>query len=156
MDFHLIGQQQEVIIGPDIQLARIVQEGEYIFLDSVDVSAGQTLAERGFEFLQSHFLTVELANPFLKVIPVQRNAISDIPLEIIPVPSLDPVLPDTECQSMHLAGEEVRKRDTTGHEGFRLQEELLLGSELQRRNSIHFNFDPYGLLRLKSSSSPFS
>src|ERR1039457_1237943 len=70
---------------------------------------------------------------------MQLWMVGGIPDQIIPVASLDPVLPFAEENCVHLAGKKVGKRVATHGKRDRLEQIARLGRKVRRRISVHLN-----------------
>jgi len=103
-EFHQLSEVEEIRVGPDIQLVRIVQKRTNIFFDTVYVCPRQSFAELVFELVEGYVLPIELEDALMKVIPIQGDAVPNVPFEVIPVTTFYPLLPGTEDQRMQLAG----------------------------------------------------
>ena len=104
-----IGQLEEVIVGPDVEFPLVNDEWLDILPDHIDVGSRKAFTQLLKEKILGQIQSVELAGSELQMIEVERNSVADIPFEVVPVASLDAVLPRPEYQGVHLACIQTRK-----------------------------------------------
>ena len=88
-----VSQLEEVVVGPDVELALVNDERLHILPDHVDVGSRKAFTQLLEEKILGQFQSAELAGAELQMIEVKRNSVADIPLKVVPVASLDAVLP---------------------------------------------------------------
>lgn len=139
----------KIVIRPNIQLFGIPDKRQHVSLYLIHVCRGKSFIQFLKERLLVKLFVIELQGSFAQVSKVKRNIVSNIPFEVIPITSLDSVLPGTIHQCMHLSCKEGWQSETSCHERLGEQKQLLFCLEFQRRLSI-FSF---GASREKSISS---
>ena len=112
-----LGQLKEVVVGPDIQILGVVDEWQHVGLHLVDVCGREAIVQFLKERLFGDVLLVELQGSLAQVKEVERGIMSDVPFKIVPVTTLDAVLPSSINQGVHLACKEVGKGEAASHEG---------------------------------------
>ena len=144
-----IGQLEEVIVGPDIEFPLVNDERLHILPDHIDVGSRKAFTQLLKEKILGQIQSVELAGAELQMIEVERNSVADIPLEVVPVASLDAVLPCPEYQGVHLACIQTGKGKAACLEGEGQHQQLLFSRKAEWGIGVNLNLDLQGLLGLK-------
>ena len=94
----------KIVIRPNIQLFGIPDKRQHVSLYLIHVCRDKSFILK--ERLLVKLFVIELQGSFAQVSKVKRNIVANIPFEVIPITSLNSVLPGTIHQCMHLSCKE--------------------------------------------------
>ena len=100
---YLVGEKKEILVAPNIQLLWVEDKINDIFFYRIDVGGAEFVFQDSHKILLCHILAVKFSDSCLQMLEIERDAMPDIPLKIVPITTFDTMFPIAENKGVHLA-----------------------------------------------------